>query len=259
MFRPVRAICLCRSGQSIRSHRSMTTCSVPTQPRRASRRLRRVGRALIALAAAAAFIPAGGHPATAASTTASSVAAVFDGKALQGIPAKVRGGITELSLKNTGAFPVDLQFVRIQGARTDAAVAKALNADEAPPAWMEGFGGTNKAAAGTTARATVNLDKGTYLWVVLAGGSELDGKAPFGRFVVNGPKSSVPPSGSATVVALDYSFRATGLRTGINRVAFRNDGKERHHVLMFRMKPGRTIDNVRKEVASDVQGPPQTV
>ena len=112
---------------------------------------------------------------------------------------------------------------------------------------MERFGGTIKAAAGATAKATVKPDNGIYFRVVFAGGSQLDGKAAFGRVVVNGPKSSVPPSGSATVVALDYSFRATGLRAGVNRVAFRNDGKERHYVLMFRMKSGKTIETYARK------------
>ena len=95
----------------------MTTSTIPTRRRRASRRLRRAGRALIALVAVAAAVPPTGHPASSASTALWSVAAVFDGKTLQGIPAKVRGGITELSLTDTGTFAVDPQLVRIRGAR----------------------------------------------------------------------------------------------------------------------------------------------
>ncbi len=187
------------------------------------------------------------------------VAVVFDGKTLTGFPKTTAGGITEVTLKNTGAFAVDVEFVRVSGIRTDAAISKAVNGDEPPPAWIEVFGGTTKAGGGSSTTATVNLDKGSYVWIVFAGGSELDGKTPFGRFTTTGAKSVTPPSGSASIVAKEYGYDITGLKAGPNKVAFSNAGQERHHAVMFRIKPGKTIQDVRKEIASDLQGPPKTV
>ena len=93
-----------------------------------------------------------------------------------------------------------------------------------------------------------------------SGGEELNGKEPFGLFTVSGPKViGTIPTGTATITTREYGFDTSGLKAGINHVVASNKGKEWHHVIMGRINPGKTLDEVKKELLSNLQGPPQTV
>ena len=180
----------------------------------------------------------------------------FDGTKLTGLPATLKGGLNEITVNNTAKFAITLQLARINGTHTDAEI-KTL---QGPAKWLEGAGGTGVIAAGKSNVAVANLDKGSHLWLVFSTGGELDGpKAPFGRFAVNGAKSATQPSGVASIKTKDYGFETSGLKVGVNRVTFSNVGKEWHHAVILKIKTGKTIADVKKEMAAQTQGPPQTV
>ena len=184
----------------------------------------------------------------------------FDGAKLTGLPATLKGGLNEITVNNTAKFAITLQLAHINGTHTDAEIKALAVAGTGPTKWVEGVGGTGTISAGKSNVAIVNLDKGNHLWLVFSNGGELDGpKAPFGRFTVNGAKSATQPSGVASIKTKEYGFETSGLKAGVNRVTFSNVGKEWHHAVIEKIKAGKTIDDVKKEMASNLQGPPQTV
>jgi plastocyanin len=219
-------------------------------------RSRRVSAALLtaSLAGAITLVPRFAHAADAPT----KVALTFDGasKKLSGFPTTLPGGITTLSVTSP-AYLVTLQLAQVVGIHSDAVITKAINNQEgAPPKWLAFYGGTGlRGGAATTQTATVNLDKGKYIWVVFSNGDQLDGKAPWARFAVTGAKSAIEPSGgTATIKTLEYGFDVTGLKPGLNTVNYINGGKEWHHVIMEKLMPGKTMADVQKALGSN--GPP---
>ena len=198
-------------------------------------------------------------PGARAADATTKISVTFDGAKLTGFPAAgLKGGINEITVKNTAKFGVTLQLARISGTHSDAEIKKA--SAEGPQKWLEGAGGTGTVAPSKSNVAIVNLDTGSHLWLIFSNGGELDGgKAPFGRFTVTGAKSATNPTGTSSITTKEYGFETSGLKAGVNRVAFANAGKEWHHAVMSKIKAGKTINDVKKELASNLQGPPQTV
>ena len=175
-------------------------------------------------------------------------------KKLSGFPATLKGGLVTIALTG-GTYGVNLQLGRITGTHSDAEIQKAVDS-EAPPAWATLHGGTaGGATAGVTRTATVNLDKGNYIWIMFSDGEELETKAPWAKFSVTGPKSATEPSGgAATIKTLEYGFDIAGLKAGRNTVTYVNGGNEWHQVIMAKLMPGKTLADFQKAVAG--AGPP---
>ena len=198
-------------------------------------------------------------PGAHAADSTAKVAVTFDGAKLTGFPAKLKGGLTEITLTNTGKFGIDLELLSLVGTHTDAEYVAARHSDT-PPKWVEGRGGVASTAARSSNSVTANLDKGTYVWSVSSNGSELDGKEPLGRFAVTSAKSTAPlPGGAASISTKEYGFDTKGLKAGVNTVSVSNKGKEWHHVIMAKITAGKTIEDLKKELTSNLQGPPQTI
>ena len=64
-------------------------------------------------------------------------------------------------------------------------------------------------------------------------------------------RSGAPAS---RIDAVDYSFTTSGLKAGQAEVAFDNKGKEPHFVVGLPIKPGKTIEDVKKSIAEEGEG-----
>ena len=211
--------------------------------------------ALLGLGTTMALAP----PAARAADAPTKLSVSFDGTKLTGFPDKLKGGLTEITMKNTGKFGVDLELLGVQGGHTDDDFKKAL-AGDGPPKWISGAGGVATTAPGGTNFVLANLDKGNYYWTVSSTGEELNGKQPLGKLSVTGAKSASEPSGgTATITTKEYGFQTKGLKAGVNSVTAINGGKEWHHVIMAKIKAGKTIADVKKELTGNLQGPPQSI
>ena len=198
-------------------------------------------------------------PGARAADATSKTTLTFDGAKLTGFPAAgLKGGINEITVNNKGSFGITLQLARLNGVHSDAEIKKASG--EGPAKWVEGAGGTGSIAAGKSNVAIVNLDKGSHLYFVFSNGDELSGdKAPFARFAVTGTKSATSPRGTSSITTKEYGFDTSGLKAGVNRVSFSNAGNEWHHAVIAKIKAGKTIADVKKEMSSNLQGPPQSI
>lgn len=173
---------------------------------------------------------------------------------LQG-PKTVAAGLTEITLKNSGKGLHDAQIYRVEGDRTaDEVVASVIDpSGEAPlPDWIVGGGGVGGVAPGESATVTEVLAPGTYYVLDSAQGGaaklEVTGEATTDRL----------PDTEAKVAARDYSFDASGIAPGANRVLFENNGKQPHHIVAMPLLEGSTIDDAKKFLMSKgkPEGPP---
>ena len=176
--------------------------------------------------------------------------------AFTGIPATLKGGITQIVLSNVGKEAHDLQIVRIEGVHTADEVAKIISAQDGPtPSWMHADGGVGDVAPGGTGRATMNLAAGKYVILCTQQNQKTQKyhsmQGMTALVTVTGAKATALPTGStATVTASEYAFATTGLKAGKNLVQFNDTGKEIHHFQLIPILSGKTLDDVKKFLGS---------
>jgi hypothetical protein len=105
---------------------------------------------------------------------------------------------------------------------------------------------------GQSGTAVQNLSEGNY---ILFSSPEGEGEPATAEFKVEGGGAEGKlPKASGEIVASECTFEAKGLKPGKNKVLFRNAGNELHHALGAPMRPGATLDEVRKFVAEEGDG-----
>jgi hypothetical protein len=169
-------------------------------------------------------------------------------------------GTTQVAYTNNTKRPATAQFIAVTGGQGVAEVSKAyaqVSNGKAAPNWFFAAGGAGTTAPGKTTNVGLVLLPGTYYVV----DDEDEGNLKNGgiaKFTVEGDKNEAALPTGETVTAKDYSFTATGLKSGTNTLVFANRGKQIHHLQAFPMNRGATIDQVRKFVSSDGEsgGPP---
>lgn len=169
-------------------------------------------------------------------------------------PASVKAGTVEISLKNNAQAPDAAQLVRVEGDHSPQETLKAGNAwgdnGKPLPDWIKLAGGAPSTKPGQTGTATQSLSPGNYL--VLA----LDGDA-YAQMKVTGSPSGTAPTSAQKVDAKEYSFTASGLKAGKQKVQFENTGKQPHFMVGGPLRKGVTIEQAKKEFQSDKpSGPP---
>lgn len=179
------------------------------------------------------------------------------------VPTKVKAGLVKIDFKNSSKGPQDAQLVRVDGDKTQKDVlAKVIDTgDGAPtPEWAHGGGGVGTTGPGQSGSSTQVLKPGNYY--VASTESEGVGDGPsnakngaIAKFEVTGDGGGTPPTASSKIVAREYSFTATNLKSGHNQVEFDNAGKELHHVIAFPYNGDATEADVLKAFKSN--GPPK--
>lgn len=151
----------------------------------------------------------------------------------------IQGGLVEIRLRNRGDVPHKAQLWRIAN---DHTLAEALRIRHPQPDWLRTAGGVSLTAPGATSRTLQELPAGRYY---VAG--TLDHPGRVAAFTVTAPpEDRALPRAPARIEALDFSFRASGLRAGRNSVDFDNTGHEPHHAFLAPMRAGAKIADVRR-------------
>ncbi len=168
-------------------------------------------------------------------------------------PKRVRAGLVELSLRvPAGRATHDAQLIRVEGGHTVREVL-AILAGEDPriPEWATLTGGVGQTDGRAVGRTVMRLQPGRY---VIADTDEPEGdgvpsyaeSGAIATMVVTGkPTAAKLPRVRATVTAREYSFSARRLSAGRVRVAFRNAGRQPHHMLAFPYNRGATLSQVK--------------
>jgi len=162
----------------------------------------------------------------------------------------VRGGLVEIRLRNISDAPRKAQLWRISG---DHTLAEALKVRHPQPDWLRTAGGVSLTAPHSTSRTLQSLPPGRYYVA-----ATLEEPGSVAAFTVTGAaQAPQPPRAPARVEAIDFAFRASGLRAGRNSVDFDNTGTQPHHAFFVPMRSGAGLADVRAFFAGRASnGPP---
>jgi hypothetical protein len=116
--------------------------------------------------------------------------------------------------------------------------------------WFQGAGGPPSTAPGETSRATQTLDEGSYYVLPTE-----RPKLPLTKIEVSGAGGGEAAAPAARISAADYSFTGEGVKAGAP-VLLENTGKQWHHFLASKLKPGATIAEARKFLTTEKGRPP---
>jgi hypothetical protein len=178
----------------------------------------------------------------------------FSGKELTG-PSSIEAGAVQVEFTNSTDDDAGVTLIRVEG---DHSAEEAREAGEAwgdggkpLPEWITFEGGSGSVSPGKSFSAVQELSAGIYL------GIDIDSNK-FTEFEVTGDGEGELPSTDGQIDAVEYSFDSSGLKAGNQQVTFTNEGKEPHFALAAPIKPGKTIEDVRKSL-QDESGPPPII
>jgi hypothetical protein len=138
-------------------------------------------------------------------------------------------------------------------------VVKALSAAGSSkpfPEWFFAGGGAGTTAAGDSQVVTEVLEPGTYYGINTGGPP--DPKA-IAAVEVTGDPSDEELEADSEIQAIDYGFKASGLKAGENEILFSNTGAQPHHILASKTIGDATAADAEKFFKSDQSGKPPLV
>jgi hypothetical protein len=170
------------------------------------------------------------------------------------LPKSTEGGLTEVRLTNSGKDEQEAQLIRVEGDHSVREVLEVIQGEGGRiPSWLRAQGGVGTTQPGKTGSSVDLLPEGRYYVI---GTGEEGPPATASLTVEGGDTGGELPDTSALVVARDYSFEASGLKAGENRVRFENEGREPHHVVAFPLRPGAQIGAVARFFRTEKGEPP---
>jgi hypothetical protein len=182
---------------------------------------------------------------------AASATFEFDGKEMTG-PNSVEAGAVKVEFTNSTDDDAGVTLIRIEGDHTADEAVKAGEAwgegGKPLPEWVTFEGGSGTVVPGQSFSSVQELSEGNYVAIDINSNK-------FTELEVKGDGGGELPSTDAKIDAVDYSFDTSGLKAGTQEITFTNNGKEPHFALAAPIKPGKTIEDVKKSLKSE-SGPP---
>lgn len=172
-------------------------------------------------------------------------------------PDTVDAGWTTFQFSNNGDDIHYAHIVQLDSGRTVKelleAYAEAIRTSAARPKWIRRFGGPGGAAPGGSSAVTQNLEPGSYVWICpvedTAGHPHFakgESKAFVVRAATNPAGQAPPPVASAMIRLMDFTFTVDSrLKAGRHMIRVENGGLEPHDLVMMKLAPGETLDQVR--------------
>jgi hypothetical protein len=173
-------------------------------------------------------------------------------------PDTILAGWSTFRLANHGTEVHYGHIVRLEQGKTVQdlvdAYAEAIRTSGPRPKWVTRFGGPGGAAPGDSSSVTQYLEPGSYVWICPiedSGGAPHFAKGEVKSFVVDAAgqtdtSRAVAPDADVEVRLLDYSFALDEpLRAGRHTVRVENAGVEPHDLVLMKLAPGRTIEDIR--------------
>jgi hypothetical protein len=168
-------------------------------------------------------------------------------------PDTIGDGAAVWHLKNLGPTFHHVQLVRLDSGRTTADAMDALKKMESP-AWMVDAGGPNAAEPGREVTATIALAPGNYLLLCFV---DFPDKVPhLAKGMVrpltvvaraNAAPLPTPATDAISIALNEFAFTAPDtIKAGHHQFSFANAGKQSHEVVVFKFKPGQTLDSLAK-------------
>jgi hypothetical protein len=193
-------------------------------------------------------------------------------------PDTIAAGWTTFRLANRGQEVHYGHIVRLDSGRTVKelvdAYAEAIRTSGPRPKWVTRFGGPGGTFPADSSSVTQHLEPGSYVWICPVEdekGNPHFGKGEFKQFVVRASEPgaadrAAAPTAAAVIRLADFSFASDApLVAGRQVVRVVNDGKEPHDLVIFKLAPGKTADDLmmalnperaRRPGEKDVPPPP---
>ena len=173
------------------------------------------------------------------------------------VPERVEAGLVTIRLVNRGETMHHAQLLRLDDGHTVADLRAALAAGD-DPAWAKPMGGPNVILPGMEARASVVLRAGGYAWVCWLGAGESSHVAQgmVHGMTVEGAGGGELPRPTALVRLSDYDFAIDPpLSAGNHVIRVRNTASQPHELVLVRLQPGRTAEDLLAWLETE-EGPP---
>ena len=194
-----------------------------------------------------------------AATTATNVVPVTATEYAFQAPDTIDAGWSTFRMSNHGAELHYGHIVQLDQGRTVKelidAYAEAIRTSGPRPAWVTRFGGPGGTAPGDSSSVTQYLEPGSYVWICPVedeSGNPHFGKGEFKSFVVRAddralPDRSAAPEADMVVRLMDYSFALdTPVVAGKHTIRVTNAGEQPHDLVLMKLAPGRTTEDVQK-------------
>jgi uncharacterized cupredoxin-like copper-binding protein len=175
-------------------------------------------------------------------------------------PREIVPGWTTFRLVDNGPEPHHMVLARLEDGRTMDDFMAALQAGS-----LEGIGvavgGPNAPGPGGEANATVYLEPGEYVmacFIPSPDGVPHIAKGMVKPLTVRGePAQAREPTADVEVTFVDYAFSMPEVQSGRRTIRVTTDGSasEAHEVLLARLAPGRTVQDLNDWIHS-MDGPP---
>lgn len=191
---------------------------------------------------------------------------VRDGDTLSG-PATLAAGYTTVTFVNDADQPYELTLIRLHDGVTEEEIEPVMAAaQEGTPDSIRAvlevvdlYGGTGTAFPGAGASAGITLAEGDYIAISenFEGGVE----ARF-SFEVRGSNGAEAPAADRVVTLFDFGFGIDAeIPAGEQLWRLSNIGRQPHHLMVFPIEPGTTLDDVQAALSEPdepgfVIGPP---
>lgn len=173
-------------------------------------------------------------------------------------PDSISPGWTTFKLSNRGQEIHYGHIVRLDSGKTVQqlvdAYAAAIRTSGPRPTWVARFGGPGGATPGDSSSVTQYIEPGSYVWICPiedSTGAPHFAKGEFKQFVVHSAGTVAtdrppPPEAGMVVRLMDYSFAVDSvLRAGQYTVRVENAGVQPHDLVVMKLAPGKTLEDVR--------------
>lgn len=175
------------------------------------------------------------------------------------VSAEVPGGVVVMRFTNTGGFPHEFAFARIEEGKTEADVQAVIESGDAPPEWAEDVAGVPALSPGESVIVTRTLEPGNYVFLCFFPDPEGTPHAALGMyelFTIAGDSGLTLPEPDATITATDDGLEVPALSAGEQTVQFQNGGTEPHELALVAFEPGKGVKDVDEWIEGGYQGEP---
>jgi hypothetical protein len=173
-------------------------------------------------------------------------------------PDSIPAGWTTFRLANQGHEVHYGHIVQLEPGKTVQGLVDAyllaIRTSGPRPKWVRRFGGPGGTPPGGTATVTQHMEPGSYVWICPvedAEGHPHFAKGEVSPFVVyaSGEAATAgapPPEASAVIRLQDFSFVVQApVRAGRHTIRVENTGVEPHDLVLMKLVPGKTVEDVR--------------
>jgi hypothetical protein len=177
-------------------------------------------------------------------------------------PDTVPAGLTTLHLVTTGAQMHQAALLRIAYGKSFNDFLAAIKQPGPPPSWVSVAGGVDPPRPGDSANVTIELAPGRYAILCFVPGPDGAPHVVHGAYrelvaVATRRPVALEPVATDTLNAFDHSYTSgRPIKAGRRTFLFQNSGPQPHEVMISRLAPGKSAQDMVAWMLKPVGTPP---